>query len=349
MKKSTKWIVGVLLVISIAVAGYELYNTIKNLTSDYPENDINGYIAWGAGGATDTISRSIAVYAEQELGTNIILQNKTGASGGIATEFVLRQPDDGYSLLFNAENPTLYGVMNISNFDYDDLYPVLLFGSQTAVVVVPVDSPYQSIIDLIEDATARPGEISIGITGAGGLPFNVAAMLQSTSGVTFNQIPFDGDAAISSAVMGGHVDVSVANYSAVADLSKAGLVRILTVMSNEKLDPEPQVEVISEVLPEYEKYFPWGAFFGVFVDNDCSDKVKETLTKAFTTAYETEAFQNYLETNYIFPLGLSGEEARSYLTRWQSVSCWLLEDAGATQVSPTELGIPRLEELEEGK
>ena len=349
MKRSTKWIVGVLLAISVAVAGYELYGAIKNLTSDYPENDINGYIAWGAGGATDTISRTIAVYAEQELGTNIILQNKTGASGGIATEFVLRQPDDGYSLLFNAENPPLYGVMNISNYDYDDYYPVLLFGSQTAVVVVPVDSPYQSITDLIDDALSRPGEISIGITGAGGLPFNVAAMLQSTSGITFNQIPFDGDSAISSAVMGGHVDVSVANYSAVADLSKAGLVRILTVMSNEKLGPEPEVEVISEVLPEYEKYFPWGAFFGVFVDNDCSDRVKEVLTEAFAKAYETEEFQAYLEENYIFPLGLSGEKARDYLSRWQSVSCWLLEDAGATEVSPAELGIPRIEELEGGQ
>lgn len=348
MKRSTKWIVGILLTVSVGVAAYELYGAIKAMTADYPENDINGYIAWGAGGATDTISRTISVLAEQELGTNIILQNKTGASGGIATEFVLRQKPDGYSLLYNAENPPLYGVMNISNYDYSDYYPVLLFGSQTAVIIVPPDSPYESITDLIDDALSRPGEIQVGITGAGGLPFNVSAMLSTVSGVEFNQVPFAGDADVATALMGGHVDVSVANYSAVADLVHAGELKILTVMSNERISVEPGVEAIGEVLPEYEKYFPWGAFFGVFVDKDCSDEVKQTLTNAFLDAYESELFQNYLSDNFIFPLGLHGDEAQEYITRWQSISAWLLGDAGAAEVSPAELGIPRIEELEGG-
>ena len=346
MKKKTKIIVGLLLAVSIVVAGMELYGLIRSYTADYPENDINGYIAWGAGGATDTISRTICVIAEQELGTSIILQNKTGATGAIATEFVYRQPEDGYSLLFNAENPPLYGVMNISNIDYDDFYPVMLFGSQTPVIVVPAESEYSSITDLLDDAAAHPGEIRIGITGAGGLPFNVAAMLKSTSGVEFNQIPFDGDSAIATAIMGNHVDVSVANYSAVAELERAGKVRILTVMANERLSAIPDVETISEILPEYEKYFPWGAFFGVFVSNRCSDKVKETLTNAFITAYESERFQSYLTENYISPMGLYGEDAQSYIKRWQSVSAWLLQDADAAAVSPAEFGIPRIEELE---
>ncbi|MEG0035665.1 MAG: tripartite tricarboxylate transporter substrate binding protein, partial [Oscillospiraceae bacterium] len=344
MKK--KIIVGLLLLVSLATAGFELYGAVTALTSDYPENDINGYIAWGAGGATDTISRTICVLAEQELDTSIILQNKTGASGGIATEFVERQKPDGYSLLFNAENPPLYGVMDISNCSYEDYYPVLLFGSQTAVIVVAPDSPYQSVTDLIKDAKSRPGEVTIGITGAGGLPFNVAAMFRSTSGIEFSQVPFAGDADILTAVMGKHVEVSVANYSAVAELSKAGLVRVLTVMANEPLKAEPEVEVIGDVLPEYQKYFPWGAFFGVFVDDRCPDKVKATLTDAFLKAYNSDEFQTYLNDNYVMHMGLSGEEARSYIRRWQSVSAWLLADAGAAVVPPAELGIPRIEELE---
>lgn len=346
MKKKTKIIVGLLLAISIVVAGMELYGLIRSYTADYPENDINGYIAWGAGGATDTISRTISVIAEQELGTSIVLQNKTGATGAIATEFVYRQPEDGYSLLFNAENPPLYGVMNISNVDYDDFYPVMLFGSQTPVIVVPADSKYDSITQLLEDALERPGEIRIGITGAGGLPFNVAAMLKSTSGAEFTQVPFDGDGAIAAAIMGHHVDVSVANYSAVSELAKGGQVRILTVMANERLSDIPQVETISEILPEYEKYFPWGAFFGVFVSNRCPEKVKETLTNAFIKAYESERFQTYLAENDISPMGLYGDEARAYIKRWQSVSAWLLQDADAAAVSPVEFGIPRIEELE---
>ena len=348
MKGRNKILAGFLVAISIFVAGKELWDAVSGINADYPENDINGYIAWAAGGATDTISRVIAIYAQDELGANIILQNKTGASGGIATEFVYQQPNDGYSLLFNAENPPLYEVMDISTITYDQFYPVLLFGAQVPVIIVAADSPYQSITQLLADAAARPGELSIGITGAGGLPFNVTAMLQATSGVEFNQIPFDGDSSVVSALMGGHVDISVVNYSAAAELAQGGRLRILTVMDNQRLEQEPDVEAIGEALPEYQHYFPWGAFFGVFVDDRCPDEVKETLTNAFLRAYESQPFQEYLEENYIQPLGLSGNEAKDYILRWQSISAWLLEDAGAAAVSPAQLGIPRLEELEGG-
>lgn len=341
-------LVAFMVIVAVIVAGKELWDTVSGLSAAYPENDINGYIAWGAGGATDTISRVITIHAQKELGTNIILQNKTGASGGIATEFVHNQQADGYSLLFNAENPPLYGVMDISTISYDDFYPVLLFGSQVPVLVVSSDSPYSSVTDLIADALSRPGEISIGITGPGGLPFNVAAMLQATSGVTFNQIPFDGDAAVSAALMGGHVDISVVNYSAAVELARSGNLRILTVMNNERLASDPDIEAISEVLPEYSHYFPWGAFTGVFVDDRCPDIVKDTLSKAFLAAYESPDFQKYIADNHILPLGIYGSEARDYITRWQSISAWLLADSGAASVSPAELGIPRLEELEGG-
>ena len=219
---------------SILVAGNEIYQFIRGLTADYPDNDINGYIAWAAGGATDTTSRGISMQAQKFLGTNIVMQNKTGATGAIATEFVSRLPADGYSLLYNAENPTLYHVMDISNVDYEEFYPVLLFGSQVPVVIVPPNSKYQSIKEVIEDAAANPGKISLGISGVGGLPYNVSCMLQSTSNVQFNQVPFDGDSSIISALLGGHVDLSVVNYSTAADLYKTGDLRILTVLNNDR-------------------------------------------------------------------------------------------------------------------
>ena len=99
-----KIIVGILFVISTIVAALEGYQTIRYYTADYPDNNINGYVAWGAGGSTDTLSRTLSVYAAEELRTSIIIQNKTGASGSVATEYVKRQKNDGYSILFNSEN-----------------------------------------------------------------------------------------------------------------------------------------------------------------------------------------------------------------------------------------------------
>ncbi len=346
-KMPRHWLVIVLLTVSTSVAGLELKDAVENRgSSAYPRNDINGYIAWAAGGATDTTARTIVIYARKYLGKNIILQNKTGATGAIATEFVYNQPADGYSLLFNAENPTLYKLMNISQVDYDHFYPVLLIGSQVPVLVVPPSSPYQSITDLLDDAGKRPEQIKIGISGVGGLPYNVAVMLQNVSDVNFTKVPFDGDSAILTALMGKHVDVSVVNYSTAVDLAKTGRIRILTVMDNERLKNEPAVEAIGQVLPEYEKYFPWGAFVGVFVNKNTAPEVRAQLTKAFAQAFAEGRFKIYLEENFIHPLGLSGDEANAFLRRWQSITAWLLEEAGASQVSAASLGIPHIEELE---
>ncbi|MGN0203616.1 MAG: tripartite tricarboxylate transporter substrate binding protein [Coprococcus sp.] len=347
MKKTSKIIVCLLLIVSTIVAMLEVYKTIRYYTAEYPDNNINGYVAWGAGGSTDTLSRTLSIYAAKELGTNIIIQNKTGASGSVATEYVKRQDSNGYSILFNSENPPLYKVMGLSNVDYDDFYPVILIGQQVAVLVVSADSSYDSLEDLFEDARANPGKINFATTGAGGLPSNVAAMMESTSGVSFKQVPYDGDTSALTALLGGYADLSVINYSVAADYVMNGSVKILTVFANERLESLPYVAAISEIYPEYSSYFPWGAFVGVYVDIDCSDNVKETLTNAFRTGWENEEYQQFLSDNYIMPLGLSGDDANAYIKKFQQITTWLLYDSGQTDYCPDEFGIPRLEEEQE--
>lgn len=346
MKNRNKLIIALLFILSTVVAGNELYKTVRSFTAEYPDNNINGYVAWGAGGPTDTVSRALAVIAAKELGTNIIIQNKTGASGSVATDFVKRQESNGYSILFNSENPPLYKVMGLSDVDYDDYYPVIVVGQQTAVMVVAPDSPYNSVEDLFEDVLARPGEITLATTGAGGLPSNVAAMMQATNGVEFNQVPYDGDSAVLTAIMGGNADVTVVNYSSAVDYVADRSVKILTVFSDERLESEPDSATICESYPEYESYFPWGTFVGVFVDKDCPDRVKETLSDAFYKAWQTEDYQQFLAENHITPLGISGDEASEYIKKWQQTTTWFLYDAGQTVYSPEDCGIPRAGEEE---
>ena len=346
MKNFKKMITTILLIVSTAVAGIELYGVLHLYTKAYPASNINGYVAWGAGGPTDVVSRTLSIYAAEELGTNIIIQNKTGASGSVATEFVKRQPSNGYSILFNSENPPLYIVMGLSNIDYDDYYPVIVAGQQMAVMVVAADSKYSTIEELFADAMANPGSIELATTGAGGLTSNVAAMMSATSGVSFNQVPFDGDSAVITALLGGHADVTVINYSSAVDYVMDGSIKILTVFSDERLDSEPDAPAICESYPEYGKYFPWGTFVGVFVDDECSAEVKETLSGAFRRGWESAEYQKFLEENYITPLGLTGEDARAYIKKWQRVTTWILYDSGQAPYSPANFGLERIGEGE---
>ena len=84
------------------------------LAADYPEKDLQGVIMWGAGGATDNVARAITPLVEPHLGQQIVLINKPGGTGAIATQYVYSRPANGYTLLYGAENPQLHGVLKLS-------------------------------------------------------------------------------------------------------------------------------------------------------------------------------------------------------------------------------------------
>ena len=131
----------------------------ENNVDNYPETDLVGYIMWGAGGGTDNVARALTPLVEKNLGKSIVLQNKVAATGAIATQYVYDQKPDGYSLLYGAENPQLYGVMDISKLSYNDFEPIILIGRETAIVVVGADSKYNTIEELIQDAKENPNKI----------------------------------------------------------------------------------------------------------------------------------------------------------------------------------------------
>ncbi|WP_169832997.1 Bug family tripartite tricarboxylate transporter substrate binding protein [Geosporobacter ferrireducens] len=309
---------------------------------DFPTQDLAGIVQWGAGGGTDTISRAITPLAEKYLGRTIVMQNKTGATGAIATQFVYDQKADGHTLLFGAENPQLYQVMDISKLTYKDFEPVILTGYETAVIVVPADSKFNNIHDLLDEAKANPGKIKLGTTGPGGLPFVVASFLKTVSEVEFNQIPFDGDGPVLTALLGGHVEVTIVKMSIADEMYKAGKIKVISAITDKPMEGV-DVAAIGQEIPAYNKYLPWGLFYGVFVKKETPEETKQILKDAFRKAFEEEQFQSFLKGRYITPLGTSGKEAEEFLDNWQSVSAWLLYDAGGAPISPEKFGIKRVE------
>ena len=151
----------------------------------------------------------------------VIMQNKTGATGAIATTFVNNLPADGYTLLFGAENPNLYKVTGLAKIDYADFDPVLLMMANVGVVVVPKDSPYKTFKDLIE--AAKSGKtVKMGSTGPGGLPFVATTMIEKVHGVKFPQIQFDGEGPAVTAIMGKHIDAVAVGLLSCANFINAG-------------------------------------------------------------------------------------------------------------------------------
>ena len=340
--KIKKMNISILLITIISILLTGCNSKEKTNIEGYPNRDLTGYIMWGAGGGTDNVARALTPLVEKVLGKSIVLQNKTGATGAIATQYVHDQKSDGYSVLYGAENPQLYGVMDISKLSYSDFEPIIIIGRETAIVVVSADSKYNNIEELIADAKANPNKVNLGTTGPGGLPFVVASLLKTASEVEFNQIPFDGDGPVVTALLGNHVDVTVTKLSAAGELLKAGKVKLLASISNDPIEGFENVPAIGQELPEYSKYLPWGPFYGVFVNKDTPEDVVDKLKIAYKQAFDEDQYQNFLQNAAIKPMGISGNEAKEFLQEWQKISSWLLYDSGGAKISPDTLGIEKI-------
>ncbi len=311
----------------------------------FPEKDINGVIQWGEGGATDIISRTLASIAEDDVGASLVMQNKTGASGAIGAQYVYDQPADGYTLLFGAENPNLYQVLGISERDYvNDFVPVSIIGQSYAGIVVNKDSEFDTLEELVDYASKNAGKLKMGTSGEGGLPHVASAMLKSELDTDFNLIPYDGDGPLAVALLGNEIDVTVLAVSAAQEYVESGDFKMLAVLNNSSLDSIPDVPPITDIYEQFDQYLPWGPFQGIFAHKDTPDEVVQKLSDAFEAAQNDEEFIEKLTSLGVDPLNLHGEEAEEFVKANQSTSTWMLYDAGETDISPEELGIPRVGE-----
>jgi len=279
----------------------------------YPTQNINGVIAWGAGGGTDSTMRTLAPLAEKVLGKSIVLSNKTGAAGAIATQHVFDQKADGYTLLLNAENPQLYEVLGLSKLSYKDFDPILLAVQGSTVIVVHKDSPYKTLDDLVKAAKATPNKLTIGISGVGGQPYVTAAILKKVEGVSFNTVTFDGDGPLTTALLGKQLDVTGLAIGVAAQYVKTGDMRALAIMANKPNPALPNVPEITKLNPKYQDILKAsGFFYGVWVKKGTPEDVVKKLTEAYTAAYKDPKFQEFVAKTGMVPLGLTGKEARAF-------------------------------------
>jgi tripartite-type tricarboxylate transporter receptor subunit TctC len=310
-------------------------------TAEFPEQDLQGIIQWGAGGSTDLVLRSVAPHAERVLGRSIVMTNRPGGVGAIATHFVATQPSDGYTLLMGAENPQLYKVMGLSELDYADFYPVNVLARGIPVLVANNAAPFDTIKELVDYVQANPGMVKMGSTGPGGLPSVVGGMLSTELDFKVTAVPFDGDGPALTAMQGGAVDFMPAVLGAAVEYVKAGRIKILGVFDSEPSPILPDARPIVADYPQFEKFLPWGPFFGVFVKRDTPEEITNTLVEAFKAGADSEEFRKVLTDRGYVPMNISGEQADAFLTKWQSTTAWAVYDAGIAKTSPEAFGIAR--------
>ncbi|MBU3029546.1 Bug family tripartite tricarboxylate transporter substrate binding protein [Paracoccus marinaquae] len=308
---------------------------------DYPVKEIQGIIQWGAGGSTDTVMRTVTPHAEELLGGKVVMKNMTGGVGAIATKFVYAQKPDGYTLLMGAENPLLYKVMGLGDIDYSEFTPVNILARGVPILVANNDAPFNTFAEMVAYIQANPNEVKFGSTGPGGVPSVVTALLKSKTDLQVTDVPYDGDGPALTALQGGAVDVLPAVLGAAIEAIKGGRIKPIVLIDNAPTAALPDVPALGASNPEYAEYLPWGPFFGVFVKNGTPEDVVAKLVDAYAKGAESEDFIKLMgDRGYVIE-SLSGKPAQDFLSKWQSLTTWLIADAGLAKASPEEFGIPR--------
>lgn len=317
------------------------FATTVSANSDFPSKEIQAIIQWGAGGSTDTVMRSVTPHAAKALGGNIVMQNMTGGVGAIALRHVQKQKADGYKVLMGAENPQMYKVLGLGTDDYTDMVPINLLARGVPVFVAQNDAPYNSMGEFVKFSSANPGEVRVGSTGPGGLTSIVLAMLTSQVDLEFIRVPYDGDGPALTALQGGAIDVMPVVLGAAIEGVRAGRMKIIGLVDVEANPLVEGVPPITDELPGFADYLPWGPFFGVFAKKGTPDAAIAKLQAAFAEGATHPDFIKLMQGRGFSIMNISGDEAMDFLTSYRSVSSWLVHDAGFSKKSPEAFGIAR--------
>jgi tripartite-type tricarboxylate transporter receptor subunit TctC len=211
----------------------------------YPERPIKMIVPWAAGGDTDNIFRPFAPLLQKHLGQTVVIANVGGASGTRGAKEAKDAPADGYTLYSVHEYIHLTYYTGIADVQYSDFEPVCLISSTPSVLTASPKTPWKTWKELLADAKARPGQITVGAT-LGSTSHFFPAMIEKATGVKFKYVSYEGLAPRMNAILGGHVDLTDSNLTQKGKV-EAGQLKFLGI-ATEKRHPElPNVPTLKEL------------------------------------------------------------------------------------------------------
>jgi len=247
---------------SLILALASVFVSTLAVAQGYPAKPIRIVVGYPPGGSGDFTTRIIADEIGKELGTSIIVENKPGAGGSIASEFVAKSAPDGYTILNqgnHAINKNLY-----KNLSYDDrdFIPVCRVAVGTTIMVVSNNSPFNSAKDLIAFAKANPGKLFSASAGFGSAPHLASVGFEAAAGVKFTTIQYKGGGPASQSLIAGDTQVMFATSPTVMGFIKAGRMRPLLVTLPKGSPSIPGIPGGNEAgVPGFESTF----WFGLYV------------------------------------------------------------------------------------
>jgi tripartite-type tricarboxylate transporter receptor subunit TctC len=263
----------------IAAAG------LANAQAPYPSRPIAMIVPFPPGGLADIVARPVAEAMSRELGQPVVVENKSGAGGGVGMAYAAKAPPDGYTVLLALSSLTVIPEADVvlgrpQMFAPNSLRPIARITADPTVLAVRAEAPWKTVKDFVEDAKKRPGAINYGSSGNYGTMHVPMEILSQNAGIRMTHVPFTGAGPAVIALLGGQIDAISSGPATVLQHVKSGKLRVLAHWGTNKLEALPDVPSLKDAGYNAE-YAQWS---GLFVPAATPEPIVQRLRAAAKAA-----------------------------------------------------------------
>ncbi len=291
-----------------------------------PEKTITVVVPYSAGGGTDLIFRPLVEQMKKFTEANIVVSNISGAGSSQGTNEVLSRPADGYTLLASGTHTVSATLQGLTE-GYKQLEGIASLNWDPFIIAVLKTKPWKTMKDLIEDAKANPGKISLGNAGMGGATGVASVGINLAFGEVFNITPFKGGKNLRAAVLGGHADVGIFSQSEI--LANRDKLQPLVILYSE----HSRLPELASVPTLKEAGFknldvPGGSFRAISVKKGTPEAIKKKLAEIVRKAYNTDEYQNFMKSKGLIPTYYELDKLDEYFKKIEQAYIPIMKKAG---------------------
>lgn len=276
---------------------------IASAQSTYPTKPVHLLVPYAAGGAVDILARTLGDVVSKRWNQTVVVENRPGAGGVVASQALASSAPDGYTLMVVASghptNPFLFPKLPYDTFK--DFTAITLLASSPNILLVRADSPYKTLADVIAAAKAKPGGLSFAHAGNGTSQHLAGTLFKSMAQIDIEPIPYKGGAPALNDLLGGQIPMSFNNGPEAVGQILAGTVRALAVTTATRASFLPDVPSIAETVPGYDTEVWWGLLGPRGLPADLTEK----LALDFVAALKTEDVKQRLAKLGVSSIGSS--------------------------------------------
>jgi tripartite-type tricarboxylate transporter receptor subunit TctC len=296
-----------------ALGGMSLLSQLARAADQWPVRPVKLIVPFAAGGTTDILARVVAAKLSEEYGQQFIVENKTGAGGNIAADFVARAEPDGYTFVVGTPGTHAINQFVFKNMTYDqvrDIAPVIIIARVPNLCSVTNSLPVKSVAELIAYAKSKPGELLYGTPGLGSTAHVSTELFKSMTGVEMTHVPYKGSAPALTDLIAGRVHLMIDNLPAAQPFAESSSIRPLAVSSAKRWPGLPDLPTIAEAgVPGYEA----SSWFTIGAPAKTPKEIITKLNASVDKFLKTEDGIARLRKLGAEPAGGSPEEMQSYV------------------------------------